>query len=187
MFLRRYRRIKDGKEHFYYALVESVRTKAGPRQHVGLLRGVRAGFRFSSSFKRPMLLSSPKGRLASSEMGSLGDMRCNSDVLPDRPGASRAIHTTGRPASPKMGNLGDMRSSATCSQIVGVGRRARSAGASIIVGSSPIRSLGTGSLRPGSRTVPGMDHVNGGPAPGRRRLRPSHPATHANTPPSLDT
>jgi transposase len=34
MFLRRYSRTKDGKTHIYYALVESVRTEAGPRQHV---------------------------------------------------------------------------------------------------------------------------------------------------------
>ena len=34
MFLRRYSRTKDGKAHTYYALVESVRTEAGPRQHV---------------------------------------------------------------------------------------------------------------------------------------------------------
>jgi hypothetical protein len=34
MFLRRYARNKDGKTHTYYALVESVRTDAGPRQHV---------------------------------------------------------------------------------------------------------------------------------------------------------
>jgi len=34
MFLRRYRRTKDGKVHTYFALVESVRTDAGPRQHV---------------------------------------------------------------------------------------------------------------------------------------------------------
>jgi transposase len=34
MFLRRYNRTKDGKLHVYYALVESVRTDAGPRQHV---------------------------------------------------------------------------------------------------------------------------------------------------------
>jgi hypothetical protein len=34
MFLRRYRRTKDGKVHSYYALVESIRTEAGPRQHV---------------------------------------------------------------------------------------------------------------------------------------------------------
>jgi Transposase DDE domain len=32
MFLRRYTRSKDGKKHTYYALVESVRTDAGPRQ-----------------------------------------------------------------------------------------------------------------------------------------------------------
>jgi len=32
MFLRRYTRTKDGKKHTYYALVESVRTEAGPRQ-----------------------------------------------------------------------------------------------------------------------------------------------------------
>src|SRR6185312_14317409 len=32
MFLRRYTRSKDGKTHTYYALVESVRTEAGPRQ-----------------------------------------------------------------------------------------------------------------------------------------------------------
>ena len=32
MFLRRYRRTKSGKTHIYYALVESVRTEAGPRQ-----------------------------------------------------------------------------------------------------------------------------------------------------------
>jgi transposase len=34
MFLRRYTRTKEGKRHAYYALVESVRTDAGPRQHV---------------------------------------------------------------------------------------------------------------------------------------------------------
>jgi transposase len=34
MFLRRYSRTKDGKNHVYYALVESVRTDAGPRQHI---------------------------------------------------------------------------------------------------------------------------------------------------------
>jgi transposase len=34
MFLRRYTRTKDGKKHTYYALVESTRTQAGPRQHV---------------------------------------------------------------------------------------------------------------------------------------------------------
>ena len=34
MFLRRYRRTKDGKTHTYYALVEAVRTAAGPRQRV---------------------------------------------------------------------------------------------------------------------------------------------------------
>jgi transposase len=34
MFLRRYRRTKDGKTHTYFALVESVRTGAGPRQRV---------------------------------------------------------------------------------------------------------------------------------------------------------
>jgi transposase len=34
MFLRRYSRTKDGKKHTYYALVESVRTDAGPRQQI---------------------------------------------------------------------------------------------------------------------------------------------------------
>jgi transposase len=34
MFLRRYQRTKQGKTHTYYALVESVRTDAGPRQHI---------------------------------------------------------------------------------------------------------------------------------------------------------
>ena len=34
MFLRRYHRTKDGKTHTYFALVESVRTEAGPRQRV---------------------------------------------------------------------------------------------------------------------------------------------------------
>jgi transposase len=34
MFLRRYRRTKDGKTHTYYAVVESIRTEAGPRQRV---------------------------------------------------------------------------------------------------------------------------------------------------------
>lgn len=34
MFLRRYQRTKQGKIHTYYALVESVRTDAGPRQRV---------------------------------------------------------------------------------------------------------------------------------------------------------
>jgi transposase len=32
MFLRPYKRFKDGKEHIYYALVESARTPDGPRQ-----------------------------------------------------------------------------------------------------------------------------------------------------------
>jgi transposase len=32
MFLRSYKRLKDGKEHTYYALVESERTADGPRQ-----------------------------------------------------------------------------------------------------------------------------------------------------------
>ncbi len=34
MFLRKYQRTKQGKTHTYYALVESVRTDAGPRQRV---------------------------------------------------------------------------------------------------------------------------------------------------------
>src|SRR5437763_481417 len=34
MFLRRYRRTKNGKHHAYFALVESIRTDAGPRQRV---------------------------------------------------------------------------------------------------------------------------------------------------------
>jgi hypothetical protein len=34
MFLRRYTRDRGGKTHTYYALVESVRTAAGPRRHV---------------------------------------------------------------------------------------------------------------------------------------------------------
>jgi transposase len=34
MFLRRYTRNKNGKSHVYFALVESLRTAAGPRQHV---------------------------------------------------------------------------------------------------------------------------------------------------------
>jgi hypothetical protein len=34
MFLRRYTRKKDGKPHTDYALVERVRTEAGPRQNV---------------------------------------------------------------------------------------------------------------------------------------------------------
>ena len=34
MFLRAYSKTKDGKPHTYYALVESVRTDAGPRQQM---------------------------------------------------------------------------------------------------------------------------------------------------------
>ena len=34
MFLRAYTKTKDGKPHTYYALVESVRTDAGPRQQI---------------------------------------------------------------------------------------------------------------------------------------------------------
>lgn len=34
MYLRRYTRNKNGSTHTYYALVESVRTEAGPRQQV---------------------------------------------------------------------------------------------------------------------------------------------------------
>ena len=34
MFLRRYTRTKSGKQHVYFALVESVRTEAGPRQRI---------------------------------------------------------------------------------------------------------------------------------------------------------
>ena len=41
MFLRRYTRTKDGKQHTYYALVESVRTDAGPRQQVVAYLGER--------------------------------------------------------------------------------------------------------------------------------------------------
>jgi transposase len=33
MFLRRHTRTQNGKTHIYYALVESVRTESGPRQH----------------------------------------------------------------------------------------------------------------------------------------------------------
>ena len=39
MFLRRYTRTNDGKAHSYYGLVESVRTEAGPPQHVGASLG----------------------------------------------------------------------------------------------------------------------------------------------------
>ena len=34
MFLRKYTRTKAGKQHCYYALVESIRTDAGPRQRI---------------------------------------------------------------------------------------------------------------------------------------------------------
>ena len=34
MFLRKYTRTKAGTKHTYFALVESVRTEAGPRQHI---------------------------------------------------------------------------------------------------------------------------------------------------------
>jgi transposase len=34
MFVRRYRRTKNGKTHVYFALVESIRTAAGPRQRI---------------------------------------------------------------------------------------------------------------------------------------------------------
>ena len=34
MFLRRYTRTKNGKQRVYFALVESTRTDAGPRQQV---------------------------------------------------------------------------------------------------------------------------------------------------------
>lgn len=34
MFLRKYQRTKDGKEHSYFALVESQRTERGPRQRI---------------------------------------------------------------------------------------------------------------------------------------------------------
>ena len=34
MFLRRYRRTKNGKTHAYFALVESFRTERGPRQRI---------------------------------------------------------------------------------------------------------------------------------------------------------
>ena len=34
MFLRAYRRAKDGKSHTYFALVESHRTERGPRQRI---------------------------------------------------------------------------------------------------------------------------------------------------------
>lgn len=34
MFLRKYTRTKAGTKHIYFALVESVRTEAGPRQHI---------------------------------------------------------------------------------------------------------------------------------------------------------
>ena len=34
MYLRQYRRTKDGKRHTYFALVESQRTERGPRQRI---------------------------------------------------------------------------------------------------------------------------------------------------------
>jgi hypothetical protein len=37
--LRRYARRKEGKEHAYSTLVESVRTKAGPRQQIAAYLG----------------------------------------------------------------------------------------------------------------------------------------------------
>src|SRR5205807_10635860 len=39
MFLRPYKRFKDGKQHTYYALVESERTPDGPRQRTAAYVG----------------------------------------------------------------------------------------------------------------------------------------------------
>lgn len=43
MFLRRHERSKDGKDHLYWSLVETVRTPDGPRQrrlcYLGELNG----------------------------------------------------------------------------------------------------------------------------------------------------
>ena len=41
MFLRQYERIKDGKEHSYWSLVETVRTADGPRQRTLCYLGER--------------------------------------------------------------------------------------------------------------------------------------------------
>ena len=47
MFLRPNRRSKDGKEHTYWSLVETVRTPDGPRQrtvcHLGELNSSASG------------------------------------------------------------------------------------------------------------------------------------------------
>jgi hypothetical protein len=47
MFLRPHQRNKDGKEHTYWSLVETVRTVDGPRQrtlcYLGELNGFGAG------------------------------------------------------------------------------------------------------------------------------------------------
>jgi hypothetical protein len=51
MFLRRHQRNKDGKEHAYWSLLETVRTVDGPRQktlcYLGELNGsAQAGWLF---------------------------------------------------------------------------------------------------------------------------------------------
>ena len=44
MFLRQHERIKDGKEHSYWSLVETVRTADGPRQRMRCYLGELNGF-----------------------------------------------------------------------------------------------------------------------------------------------
>ena len=60
MFLRRHTRTKHGKTHTYYALVESVRTEAGPRQqvvaHLGELNHDQQG-----RWQRPVVLHNRQG------------------------------------------------------------------------------------------------------------------------------
>ena len=63
MFLRRYTRNKDGKSHTYYALVESTRTEAGPRQHIVAYLG-ELNHDEERRWQRTVVISQPPGRFA---------------------------------------------------------------------------------------------------------------------------
>ncbi len=66
MFLRPYKRVKDGKEHIYYALVESERTSDGPRQRTVAYLGELNHDQETTLATHRRFLQSPRGRPATS-------------------------------------------------------------------------------------------------------------------------
>jgi hypothetical protein len=83
MFLRRYTRTKNGKSHVYFALVESIRTAAGPRQrvvaHLGELNTDQA-----RRWQRTVLCYNRQGEAQQLRLFADDDFS-----LPDEPGVLR--------------------------------------------------------------------------------------------------